>query len=60
VIWCERNAQVFSHKKKTFQRLLDKIKLQSYWWLTANRISFAFNYHLWWLNPLACLGITLY
>jgi len=36
VIWRERNAHVFSHKDETLQHLLDKIKLQSYWWLKAN------------------------
>jgi len=48
VIWCERNAQIFRNQEESLQQLLDKIKLQSWQ-----------NYYLWWLNPLACLGITL-
>jgi len=60
VIWYERNVRVFHQKEESLQHLQDKIMLQSYWWLKANKINFVFNYHLWWLNLLACLGITLY
>jgi len=59
VIWIERNAWVFHQKEVPLHQLLDKIKLQSYWWLKANRPNFAFSYDLWWLNPLPCLGIYL-
>jgi len=59
VIWCERNVRVFNQKEESLQHLLDKIKLQSYWWLKANKINFVFNYYLWWLNLLACLGIWI-
>jgi len=59
VVWIERNARVFNQKKATLDQLLDKIKLQSYWWLKANRPNFVFSYHFWWLNPLPCLGIYM-
>jgi len=59
MIWCERNAQFFHNQEESLRQLLHKIKLQSYWWLKTNRINIPFTYHLWWLNPLACLGITL-
>ncbi|AES90772.1 hypothetical protein MTR_4g097730 [Medicago truncatula] len=59
VIWIERNTRVFHQKEASFIQLLDKIKLQSYWWLKANCHTFAFSYHLWWLNHLPCLGIYL-
>ena len=48
-----------SSKEELIQHFQDKNKLQSYWWLKANRLNFDFNYHLWWLNPFACLEITL-
>ena len=59
VVWSEINARVFRQQEDSLQTLLDKIKLQSYWWLKAKRINFASTYHMWWLNPLACLGIIL-
>jgi len=46
----------FRKKESSLQQLLDKIKLQTFWWLKAN-CNIAFNYHLWHLNPLNCLGI---
>jgi len=45
VIWLERNARIFHQKEASFNQLLDKIKLQSYWWLKANRPSFVFSYN---------------
>ena len=59
VIWLERNARIFHQKEDSFNQSLDKVKLQSYWWLKANRHNFVFSYHSWWLNPLPCLGIFL-
>jgi len=59
VIWLERNARIFHQKEASFHQLLDKVKLQSYWWMKANRPSFVFSYHSWWLNPLPCLGIFM-
>jgi len=59
VIWLERNARVFHQTEASITQLLDKVKLQSYWWLKANRSSFVFSYHSWWLKPLPCLRIIL-
>lgn len=39
--------------------LVDKVKLLFFWWLKSKHVNFAFSYHCWWLNPLACLGITV-
>jgi len=60
VIWRERNVWVFCQKEESQQRLIEKIKLQSYWWSKANKINFVFNHHLWWFNPLTYLKITLF
>jgi len=57
--WLERNTQIFHQKEASFNQLLDKIKFQSYQWLKANRHSFVFSYHSWWLNLLPSLGIFL-
>ena len=43
VIWLERNACVFQQTEASITQLLDKVKLQSYWWLKANRPSFVFS-----------------
>jgi len=59
VIWLERNAQIFHQKEASFNQLLDTVKLQSYWWLKANRLGFVFSYHSWWLNPLPYFGIFM-
>jgi len=54
-------GRIFRQKEESLQHFLDKIKLQSYWGLKANKINFVFNYHLWWFNPsLPYLKITLY
>ena len=59
VIWLERNARVFHQTEASINQLLDKVKLQSYWWLKANRPSFVFSYHSCRLNPLPCLRIIM-
>lgn len=54
VIWREKNARFFQHQEDSLQNLIDKIKLQCYWWLKVNHTNFAFDYHMWWLNPFSC------
>ncbi|RHN49776.1 hypothetical protein MtrunA17_Chr6g0450221 [Medicago truncatula] len=56
IVWRDRNARIFKHQEDFIHHLLDKIKLQSYWWMKATHPNFAFNYYMWWLNPLLCLG----
>jgi len=46
VIWNERNVRVFRQNGSSIQQLLDKIKIQSFWWLKAKRHNLAFTYHL--------------
>lgn len=57
VIWNERNQRLFSNKANTMEQLLEKVKLFSLRWLKAKNVSFPFGFHLWWQQPLACLGI---
>ena len=52
VIWLERNARIFHQKEASFNQLLDKVNLRSYWWLKANHPSFIF--------PTIHCGWTLY
>jgi len=58
IIWRDTNSRVFQQKGNTINQLLDKIKLQSFWWLKANHPNFAFHYHTWWLNPHLFLGVV--
>ncbi|XP_024642145.1 uncharacterized protein [Medicago truncatula] len=55
-IWKERNSRTFNGKECSIMRLVDKIKLLSFSWLKAKFVHFRFNYHGWWLSPLAMIG----
>jgi hypothetical protein len=57
VIWNERNARLFKQKECSLDKLLDKVKYHSLWWLKANKAMFVFGEHMWWSSPLSCLGI---
>jgi len=35
VIWNEKNGQIFKQKEHSLNQLLEKIKLQTFWWLKA-------------------------
>jgi len=57
VLWNERNSRVFKNRDHTVHQLVEKIKLQSFWWMEAFNISIRNNFHMWWSNPFVCLGI---
>ena len=57
VVWNERNHMLFSNKAKSIMQLVEKVKLCSLGWLKANSVCFPFGYHMWWQQPLNCLGI---
>jgi hypothetical protein len=57
VVWNERNLRVFKGSTTSVYQLLDKVKLFSFRWLLTTDVTLATNYHLWWSNPLLCLGI---
>ena len=60
VIWNERNQRLFANKANTTVQLLEKVKMCSLCWLKAKNVCFPFGYHLWWQQPLVCLGIGSY
>lgn len=45
LIWKERNNMIFKNTKSTSLKLIDKIKLLSFWWLKAKYVSFVCGYH---------------
>jgi len=55
-IWKERNNKIFKDKDCSIMRIVDKIKSISFSWLKEKFVQFSFNYHGWWLSPLAMLG----
>ena len=55
-IWKEKNNKIFKVKNCSIMCIVDKIKSLSFLWLKEKFIQFSFNYHGWWLNPLAMLG----
>ena len=46
-VWHDRNSKVFQQKGNSIHQLIDKIKLQSFWWLKANHPNLTFSYHTW-------------
>jgi len=57
-IWKERNNMIFNAKECSILQVVDKIKALFFMWLKAKFVSLPFNFHGWWLNPLAILGTT--
>ena len=47
VIWKERNNRVFINKAPDRYTILNKVKLNSFFWLKAHLFTFAFEYHDW-------------
>ncbi|XP_024636174.1 uncharacterized protein [Medicago truncatula] len=55
VIWKDRNRRIFQNQVEHLEALFERVKLQTYWWLKADFITFAFDYPFWRQNPLHCL-----
>ena len=55
VIWKDRNRRIFQNQFDHLEHLLERVKLQTYWWLKANFINFGFDYPFWRQNPSCCL-----
>ncbi|XP_024626821.1 uncharacterized protein [Medicago truncatula] len=54
-IWKDRNRRIFQNQIVHLEVLLERVKLQTFWWLKANYILFVFDYSYWRQNPLPCL-----
>jgi len=57
VLWNERNHKIFSNNAKSIMQLMKTVKITSLQWLKAKVVCFPFGYHMWWQQPLICLGI---
>jgi hypothetical protein len=56
VIWHEPNNRIFKAKESTVLQLLEKVKVNSLWWMKAYNITFDINSHMWWSKPLDFYG----
>ena len=59
VIWKDRNNKIFDNYFDQLTGLLEKVKLQTYWWLKANYITVDFDYPFWRQNPLCCFQAVM-
>ena len=59
VIWKDCNRRIFQNHFDHLEALLERVKLQTYWWLKANFIMFAFDYPFWRQNPLVCVQTVM-
>ncbi|XP_024634465.1 uncharacterized protein [Medicago truncatula] len=59
VIWKDRNRRIFQQQFDQLEVLLERVKLQTFWWLKANYILFDFDYPYWRKNPFLCLQTAL-
>lgn len=47
-IWNDRNNRLFNNVESSIDKLLDKIKHYSLWWLKASNTNFVFGFTSWW------------
>ena len=59
VIWKEKNDRVFNNKASIPSILIEKVKLTSFLWLKSKQATFIYSYHVWWNQPLLCMGVHL-
>jgi len=59
VIWKDRNRRIFQNHFDHLEALLERVKIQTFWWLKVNYIMFNFDYPFWRKNPIVCLKTVL-
>jgi len=58
IIWKDRNRRHFHNKSEQLLSLLEKIKLQAFWWFKSYYAVINFEYSVWRLNPLLCFQVV--
>jgi hypothetical protein len=56
-IWKELNNRVFNDTVIDPFHIVEKVKLNSFLWLSSNSEPIAFGFHDWWRHPLFCMGV---
>ena len=59
VIWKEKNYYIFQNTASTFIALLEKIKLNSFFWIKFKQTSFCYSYTEWWKHPLLFMDVQI-
>ena len=57
-IWKDRNNCVFKNAVINIHSILEKVKMNSFLWLSSHFVPIAFGYHDWWRHPLCCMDIV--
>jgi hypothetical protein len=55
-IWKERNNYIFKNAAFDPYNIVEKVKLNSFLWLSSSFVTMAFDFHDWWRHPLLCIG----
>ncbi|KEH41858.1 transmembrane protein, putative [Medicago truncatula] len=55
-IWKERNNCLFKNTVIDPYNIVEKVKMDSFLWLSSNSVTLAFGFHDWWRHPLLCIG----
>ncbi|GAU47623.1 hypothetical protein TSUD_281010 [Trifolium subterraneum] len=50
-IWCDRNCRIFSNESDSMEALVEKVKLQTFWWMKSCYALFDVDYATWRLRP---------
>jgi hypothetical protein len=56
-IWRARNNSVFKNAVIDPHDILEKVKLNSFLWISSNFVTIAFGFHDWWRHPLLYMGV---
>ncbi|GAU42359.1 hypothetical protein TSUD_350250 [Trifolium subterraneum] len=54
VIWRDRNNRIFKSVHESIDKLAERVKLQTFWWLKSSYVLFDFDYLGWQQNPWSC------
>jgi hypothetical protein len=55
-IWKERNNRIFKNAVIDPYNIVEKVKLNSFLWLSSNFVPITFGFYDWWRHPLLCIG----
>jgi len=57
MLWTARNNKQFNNIDISIHEMLEKIKINSYWWLKATDAVYVLGVYEWLFCPPLCLGI---
>lgn len=57
VIWKDRNNHIFKNAVTNPLNIVEKVKLNSFLWLSSGKVPLSFCYHDWWRHMLLSIGV---